>query len=141
MTVASLTASLSRPKRLLLVDDDQPFCELFASTCDRFIVDVSMAHNREQALSQINSGPCDLVFVDVNLGPGPDGVDLFREIRHALPRQPVCFLSGHLDSNVLDRIGAIGFAPVIRKPTDLEHGRIFEDMLRTFGVQLKQTPK
>jgi CheY-like chemotaxis protein len=139
MTVQRLVDYLTRPKRLLLVDDDWRFCDLFAESCDRFdVISVSVPGCNEALEKLQNDPPFDLVFIDIKLGPGQDGIDLFRDIRRMIPRQPVCFISGNLDMTVLDRIGQIGFAPVIRKPTDLSQGRLFEDMLRTFGVQVKQ---
>jgi CheY-like chemotaxis protein len=53
------------------------------------------AENAAAAMAQIEAGLVpDLVFTDINLGPGPDGVSLARLIRRRLPQVRVLFATG-----------------------------------------------
>lgn len=84
--------SNSRP-RILIVDDDQEFCQLLSDRLQREGFATTLAHGGAEALACLRdpSVPLDLVILDVMM-PGLDGLATLRELR-AEQRLPVIMLS------------------------------------------------
>jgi PAS domain S-box-containing protein len=100
-------------RRLLVVDDDPGVCQVVARILGDGGHDVTMA-NSQSALAMVDSrGPFEAVVTDVVM-PGMSGPELYRSLRHRLPRLGAVFMTGYSDSALLNAIPAD--APVLRKP-------------------------
>jgi CheY-like chemotaxis protein len=73
---------------------------------------VSEAENAAAAMALLEGGLVpDLLFTDINLGPGPDGVALAMLARRRMPAVRVLFATGFAaEANVPEG------SPVLRKP-------------------------
>ncbi|MGF1528684.1 MAG: response regulator [Candidatus Competibacterales bacterium] len=83
------------PPRLLLIDDDQAFCELLR---DYFKLDdfaVEFAHDGISGLQLARSGTFDLAILDVML-PAMSGFEVLRHLREDSPL-PVLMLTARGD--------------------------------------------
>ena len=100
-------------RRLLVVDDDPGVCQVVARILGDGGHDVTMA-NSQSALAIVDSrGPFEAVVTDVVM-PGISGPELYRSLRHRLPRLGAVFMTGYSDTALLNAIPAD--APVLRKP-------------------------
>jgi PAS domain S-box-containing protein len=88
-------ATPRRGKRVLVVDDEVPLRVAVAAMCRAAGLVVSEAENAAAAMALIEAGLVpDLLFTDINLGPGPDGVDLAKLVQRRLPKVRVLFATG-----------------------------------------------
>ena len=70
----------TRPKKILIVDDDQFVASIYQDQFERERYDVEIASNAESALQMLAKKRVDLVILDFSL-PGMNGVEVLREIR------------------------------------------------------------
>lgn len=110
-----LAEYLSRPKRILLVEDDAAVRELFIRFCRAYNCQVDEAADGEHALALVQAVAYDVILLDIKL-PGMDGPLFFRELKAHGNKAPVVFVSGYLDGEVIGNINRIGFACFVMKP-------------------------
>jgi two-component system, response regulator PdtaR len=111
MTAAT---EFSRP-RVLVVEDEGLIREMLleALTDDGF--DVGVAASGEEAIGYlVQACSCDVLFTDINLGRGMDGVALSWAARQLRPRLPVVYASGAVAS--LWQLQGVPGASFLRKP-------------------------
>jgi DNA-binding response OmpR family regulator len=100
-------------RKILLVEDDWAATELV-----RFILadefDVEEAPNSALALERFERFRPDLLILDMRLGDGTDGIDVFQEIRRRLGHAPEAILLSSADE-AESSARALGI-PVLRKP-------------------------
>ncbi len=99
--------------RILLVDDQTLLCEVLKTWLeveDDFEV-IGVAHNGNEALSQIESLRPDVALMDIDM-PEMDGLNATKIISEKFPDVKVIFLSGHDEDDYLGkslRAGAKGY--------------------------------
>ncbi|WP_058555469.1 PAS domain S-box protein [Thiohalocapsa sp. ML1] len=100
--------------RVLIVDDHQIMRQGLAGLL-RFETDIEVigeADSGEQALARAAELNPDVVIMDVNLGPGMDGIEATRRLLAARPALRIIGLSMHLDSavaNAMRDAGAVAY--------------------------------
>ncbi len=109
--------------RVLVVEDDLELAELVAELLQSLGYSVTLADRAQAALDLISSGePIDLVFSDVVMPGGMNGVQLARELAARSPQTPVLLTSGYNDAvEDLDSKG-LSFIPKPYRPEDLQAG-------------------
>lgn len=129
-----------RPRRLLLIDDDLTMHEIIAHTLKKFNCELFSAYDGFQGVEMFLEVKPDLVWLDFRLG-AMDGVDVFREIRRREKQDgnefsptPVIFVSGYLDSPMIERIHSVGIALLLRKPDDIRGPKLME-VFKHFHIQ------
>ena len=89
----------TRPRRVLLVDDDARFraavVDLLADVTD--LVVVAAVDSPDAALAVASNEPLDVAVVDVQM-PGGSGVELTHKLRAAMPKLEIVALSAAGDS-------------------------------------------
>ncbi|MFO0614422.1 MAG: response regulator [Polyangiaceae bacterium] len=89
------------PKRVLLVDDEEPLVWSLSSRLSRArphcVVDT--AHDGEIALGKIQRDPYDLLVADVRM-PGMSGTELILEARRLQPALPVIIMTAYRTADV-----------------------------------------
>lgn len=77
------------------VDDDPDNCECIRMAMETAMVRTTCVQDPSQAVIELASTPCDLIFLDVSM-PGMDGFELCTEIRNMALHMntPVIFLTG-----------------------------------------------
>lgn len=74
----------------------------------------------QAAIDGLRGKPVDLVFMDINLGGGMDGIETARQLRTPQPI-PVLFISGLADPAMQARVGTfLGQALLIQKPVHID---------------------
>jgi CheY-like chemotaxis protein len=73
--------SVGVPRRVLVVEDDADAAHALALLLRRWGHDVQVVGNGERALAAAKSRPPDTVLLDLNLGDGPDGLEVAYRLR------------------------------------------------------------
>jgi len=71
---------MEHPDHILIVDDDPDIRTLLAEYLEKQGLKVRVAANGRQMRTTLDSGPCDLLILDLML-PGEDGLTLCRDLR------------------------------------------------------------
>jgi PAS domain S-box-containing protein len=90
-------------KKILLVED-----EIFIALATRKLLeseDYSIEHvfNGETATELVKSKKFDLILMDIDLGPGMDGIETAESILSKFS-VPILFLSSHSETDIIDKI-------------------------------------
>lgn len=87
--------------RVLVVDDETDFLELFVKRFSKRNLDVSCAGNGLAALEFLQNTAVDVVILDVKM-PKMDGIEALKEIKKRYPLIEVIMLTGHgsVDSGI-----------------------------------------
>jgi DNA-binding NarL/FixJ family response regulator len=89
-------------RRLLVVDDD-PFTRSVlgpALTTRGWLV--TLCASASDAMSEVTRTPVEAALLDLDLGPGPDGVDLAVALRRRIPLLPIVILTSYQSPQLLD---------------------------------------
>lgn len=90
---------------------------------DMGFTSIAIAADAAEALRLAEAEPPALVISDINLGGGPDGVQVVARIRDRIA-SPVIFVSGYASADARARIERmIEGARVLRKPIEQRHLR------------------
>jgi CheY-like chemotaxis protein len=90
------------PARVLVVDDEPDLRELAGTWLESLGYTVAMADSAAKALEQLQTGDFDILFTDVVMPGGMDGLELARQARQQRPGLRVVLTSGY--SNRLQTI-------------------------------------
>lgn len=110
---------MSKKARILVVDDNEEFCQNMKDIVELKGYEVLTAHDGFRALELVRQDGLDLVLLDVRM-PVMDGVATFREIKQIAPQLPVLMVTAHAVEECIRealRGGAFGF---LKKPLDFE---------------------
>jgi DNA-binding NtrC family response regulator len=121
--------NVSRPMRILLVDDNE---ELLFSLCRTFRnagYEVSSAADAESALAGLERSVPDVVLTDLRL-PGLSGLDILRAVRQRYPRVPVLIVTAFGDEDTQLEAQRLGAYAMLTKPV------YREELLRTVSRAL-----
>lgn len=105
--------------RILVIDDDQPLCELLEEDLRRRGHQVRTTLRVDQARELLHREEFDLVLTDLNM-PGTNGIDFCAELHGNRPDLPVLIMTafGSLETAISAlRAGAYDF---VVKPVDLD---------------------
>jgi len=88
-------AESTRPIHVLVVEDEPLISDWVTEVLVEQGFIVSAVTNAADALQHLSSAPVDVLFTDVNLPGGMDGMVLADRARQLLPHLPVVYASGH----------------------------------------------
>ncbi|HMB90485.1 MAG TPA: ATP-binding protein [Rhodothermales bacterium] len=112
----SLDAPLTKPK-ILLVEDNENTQYLIESLLEEDF-EVTIVGNAEEALLEAFRVEFDIVLLDINLGDGPNGADVLRELR-AMPAYhdvPIAAITAYALPGDQERFRELGFSAYLSKP-------------------------
>ena len=117
-TEALKRAELSRGKgTVLVVDDEDQLRELAKDRLEALGYRVLLASSAEQALAVLaNDAEIDLLFSDVVMPGGMDGLDLSDKVRSLYPSVKVLLTSGYNNKILKEGTRAEGFPLLLAKP-------------------------
>jgi len=110
----SARVNQAQPIRLLLVEDEFLISEMVAEDLSEQGFTVCAVSNASDALSHLASAPVDILFTDIKLPGGMDGITLARRARDMKPDLPVVYASGHVST--LDLEARVPGSIFIAKP-------------------------
>lgn len=104
-------------RRILIVDDDKPTCNLIRLLLStRYNVEYAL--NPENALALIESYSFDLILLDINLGSGISGIDLLNKFKAdtRFSTVPVVAITAYTTMGDKKKFTSMGFADFLPKP-------------------------
>jgi DNA-binding response OmpR family regulator len=101
------------PQIVLLTEDESVVSNFVSRALEREGLTVLIAFNAEQALEVFRNEAIDLVFTDVNLSNGMNGVELAERILAEKPGTKVLVMSGFPEKELLAAEKNLSF---LRKP-------------------------
>lgn len=109
---------------ILLVDDDQQFCEELTRVLQRERPAL-IAKNGGQALGLLKVIEFRVAIVDLNL-PDQNGFELIQSIHAEFPDLPIVAISGVCSGSVLESAREFGAVEVLPKPVTSEWRAVVE---------------
>lgn len=110
---------MSEKSRILVVDDNEEFCQNVTDILEMRDCDVMRAYTGLKALEMVKQNGYDLVLMDIKM-PVMDGVETFKKIKEVAPGVPVIMVTAYALEQLIRealREGAYGF---LKKPLDFD---------------------
>lgn len=116
--MAKWVASVTRPKDVLIVDDDALIRMVFKCAAESFHVKTTFAPSAQEAVALLRKQKFDIIFLDMKLEGGADGMEVLSFINAAQPESNVVIMSGSVSlHDIMHEANALGVLSFIRKPT------------------------
>lgn len=104
--------------RILVVDDEEPICRLFAETLQLYGGFKTATETRGTAvLARLEQETFDAVLLDMMI-PDTNGIALLQRIKQHLPNLPVIMVSGHGSIDMAVESMLAGAADFVTKPVE-----------------------
>lgn len=104
--------------RILIVEDEPLIAEDLRAHLEELGYELcAVCDNALDAMAEVVARKPDLLLLDINLGDGPDGVQLAEKVR-AKHATPFIFVTSHSDKATLERVKPLRPAGFIIKPFD-----------------------
>ena len=107
--------------RILIVDDEVELCDLAEAWFQSMGCETQQAHNAKQALDLLAETHFDMMFTDIVMPGGVDGIQLAQRAKESYPELAVALASGYAQSYTDNTTALPG--PLLNKPyrkNDLE---------------------
>ncbi len=117
------------PVKVLIVDDEKDFVEMFSLRLKEQGEKVSTAHSGKEALKLLETVVIDVVILDIRM-PGMDGIDTLKQIKKIHPIVEVILLTGHGSTETAVEGMKLGAFDYLMKPADFEDIKIKIDNAR-----------
>ncbi len=145
-----------KKSKILLVDDNEVFLELFLSLSDAENFDITTSNSAKNALDFLNNEQVDLIISDIQM-PGMSGIELFTVTQDLYPHIPVILITAYGSTAEAIRAVKQGAFHYFEKPLDdklelfwttvreaLAKGEMFKKIAmlqkeKTFGVKTHTT--
>jgi len=111
------------PAKVLIVDDEKDFVEMFSLRLKQQGEKVSAAYSGEEALKMLEKTPVDVIILDIRM-PGMDGIDTLKRIKQLYPIVEVILLTGHGSTETAVEGMKLGAFDYLMKPADFEDFKI-----------------
>lgn len=105
--------------RVLVVDDEKDFVNLFIKRFSMRNMDVFGAGSGREAIEFLEENSVDVVVLDVKM-PGMDGLETLKEIRKRHPKVEVIMLTGHGSVKTGIEGMCLGAYDYVLKPFNIE---------------------
>lgn len=123
--------------KILLLEDDELFCETLEDFLDDEGFEVAIANNSDEALALNYEQKFDLYLLDINV-PGMNGLELLKSLREAGDNTPTIYLTSYKDKDTLKEGFLSGADDYLTKPVDLEELLLrIHSLLKRSGKQLE----
>jgi CheY-like chemotaxis protein len=109
---------MSRPLRLLIVDDEVDTCENLSDILTDMGYVVDLAHDGAAALKLVERNGYDVALLDLRM-PGMDGLELYRCIRQIAASTIAIVVTAYARSETAKSVLDAGAWRIVSKPVDL----------------------
>ncbi|MBM3157647.1 MAG: response regulator [Chloroflexi bacterium] len=106
-------------KRVLVVDDNEEFCQNLSDILESRGYEASTAHDGFKAIELVKQKGFDLVLMDVKM-PKMDGVETFKRVKNISPQTAVVMVSAFSVDNLIRDALREGAFSYLRKPIDFD---------------------
>jgi two-component system response regulator YesN len=115
-------------KKIIFVDDDESICNGFEILTNKYFEKVYVYNNPQDAIDGLKEKDVDMVISDITM-PDINGFEMVRSMREIKQNFEVIFISGHNESEYLDKMREFGGHYII-KP--INHQLLFEKIIEIF---------
>lgn len=107
---------LTRPTRILFLDDDKNLVQLMEIVCSHYHIQLTVCQTIKDAVqaATLAKEPYDAMILDVRVSNGT-GMDFYAVVMEKWPKTHVVFLTGWDSPDVREKIESIGPARIHRK--------------------------
>jgi len=105
---------------ILIIDDEASICESLQGVLEDEDYNVSTALSGEEGIHFLANEPIDLVFLDILMPGGMDGIETLKEIKQMFSDTEVIMISGHGTFDLALEAGKLGALDFLGKPLDLD---------------------
>ena len=128
---------MSRPLRVLVVDDNEEFCDSMADVVELKGHDTAVAYDGFKAVELAQQNSFDLILMDVRM-PGMDGVETFKRIKEDHSAARAIMVTAYAVEGLIDEAVREGVLGILRKPVDFDElflliGKATEDSAEARG--------
>ena len=132
MLVIVRTDPIPSPTRVLVVDDEQPICDLLVRWLAAWDYSAAAALSADIAVEMMSAVPANVLVCDVKM-PGHDGLWLTEYVRSHWPDTAIVMATGLDDLEIVNasrRLGAVDYvlkpfsSVMMRQAVDLAAGRV-----------------
>jgi DNA-binding NtrC family response regulator len=110
---------MSEKLRILIVDDNEEFCQNITDILELEGYEVTSAHDGFQGLELVKENGFDLILMDVKM-PVMNGVETYKRIKEIAPAIPVIMVTAFAVEDLLREALAQGAYGSLKKPIDFE---------------------
>jgi two-component system nitrogen regulation response regulator NtrX len=105
---------------ILIIDDEPSICESLQGALDDEGYSVETALSGEEGLRCVADGQINLVFLDILMPGGIDGIETLRKIKQLSPDTEVIMITGHGTFDLALEAGKLGVLDFLGKPLSLD---------------------
>ena len=111
------------PAKVLIVDDEKDFVEMFSLRLQGQGEKVSIAYSGKEALKILEHVAIDVVILDIRM-PCMDGIGTLRQIKTLHPNVEIILLTGHGSTETAVEGMKLGAFDYLMKPADFDEIKI-----------------
>ncbi|MEK7716317.1 MAG: response regulator, partial [Pseudomonadota bacterium] len=104
---------------LLLVDDDDTFCQVLSAALERRGFGVRVAHNVAEGLAAAEGDAPEFAVIDLKM-PGPSGLELVKKLKALDPHTRIVVLTGYASVATAVEAIKLGATHYLAKPADAD---------------------
>ena len=134
--MSMMSPNSTRPKRVLVVDDEQPFLFGVRRLLQTDDLPVDIAAGFDEAVNLIRERKYGAIVTDIDLRSGCEnqtGLQLAALARGMHPEAFIVLITGYKSESLLETVGTIEFDSYIEKPINV--GRLREKLYRLLGLK------
>lgn len=104
-------------RRMLIVDDERDICECLETFFTGRGFSVHCAYSGEEALTQLQDSPADVILLDIIL-PGVSGLEVLKRVKKLYPGARIIMVTGRDEIDLRAEAKLFGAADYVTKPFD-----------------------
>ncbi|MCG2722374.1 MAG: PAS domain S-box protein, partial [Thermodesulfovibrionales bacterium] len=116
----SVSEYIGKGESILIVDDVKGQRDLAEEMLRKLNYIVTSVSSGEEALAYLKEHKVDLMFLDMIMDPGMNGLDTYRSVLEIHPEQKAIIVSGFSESDRVKDAQALGAGAYVRKPYVIE---------------------
>lgn len=102
-------------KRILIIDDDEAFCEIIENLLSGAGYEVEVVHLPIIGAGDALSADYDLITLDLEM-PDATGAELAELFKDQALKVPVVVISGYLNDDIIEHLRGVGIRHTLPKP-------------------------
>jgi len=110
---------MSKPIKLLLVDDEEAYVNVLANRLTRRGMNVTKAYSGSEGIQSLRGQDFDVAVLDLKM-EDMDGIEVLKIFKVMDPRLKVIMLTGHGSAQAAKEGIALGASGYLTKPCELE---------------------
>ena len=116
----AISEYMGKGESILIVDDVREQRDLAAEMLGKLNYTVMSVSSGEEAVAYLREHQADLIFLDMIMDPGMDGLDTYKKVLVIHPKQKAIIVSGFSETDRVIAAQRLGAGAYVRKPYVIE---------------------